>query len=153
MKELEEFSLTRNTNTRNYRRPITKENASFYSLLHVVFFFSNNEHPCHPFSHCSYVSQLWLKVFGTFGWSVALPNDIFSILALVFVGHSFQFNIILFWFLGCERNSRFCRDVFSTLNSFLDLILFHSYYFCKHKRPFNDYIFSSLISNWWENYL
>lgn len=82
-----------------------------------VMCLSNNETPEHLFG-CSSAYGHWTSTLKAFGWSLDLPNNVFDLLALIFVHHSFYgpnkllwlaFNMVLFWSLWSNINYQIFR--------------------------------------------
>lgn len=112
--------------------------SSFWPLL-LLLYFSVLDY---------YVGCIWL-VNG-------FAKCYFGYFSTCFCGSSFSgakktfwlaINQTFFWYLWCKRNAWIFRDLFSSFDSFLDLILFHTLYWCKHKHPCRDYDLSFFISN------
>lgn len=85
---------------------------------------SNLKQSRHLFVHCPFAFKYWVWILDAFGWSLPLPNNIYDILASIFVGHPFHgtkktlwpaFNRVFLWFLWGERNGMTFRYVFSNL--------------------------------------
>lgn len=95
------------------------------------------ENSGHLFGDCSLSSLYWSFILDAFKWSIAPPYNVFDLLSLISMGYLFHgakkdlwlaSNKVFFWKLWCELNSSIFKDIASTFENFMHLVLFNYLY-------------------------
>lgn len=93
---------------------------------------SSAEFPGHLFMPCLFASPFWIVVFKAFEWPMPFANNVYDLLASVFVGHPFCDSMkilwlalihVFLWHLWGERNGHTFKDVSSSFDHFMNMVL------------------------------
>ena len=68
-------------------------------LYFLCFFNENVESACHLFVRCTFLGQVWYRVFRWLGWELVLPLDLANLLSLMFDlgGRKKEVSVLFFW--------------------------------------------------------